>query len=268
MQPAGDDDWSPAVMNRPFTTGDNLWADNDGRAELHLNNAVLRMGPQTSLGFLNLDDHIAQIRFTQGELTLRVRHLDADDSFEVDTPNAAITILREGEYRFNADPDRGTTWTVVRHGEAEVTGGGQAFTLHAGNSAQLSGTDQLAYDVGSAPDPDEFEGWSEERDAREAHLQSARYLPPDVIGYEELDNYGTWRETQRLWRRLVSIGRRGMGAVPRRPLGVGGAVGLDLGGRCSVGIRAGALRPLGLCERRLGMDTRTTGDRRRTSVRL
>ena len=195
MQPAGADDWSPAGMNRPFTTGDNLWADTDARAELHLNNATLRLGPQSSLGFLNLDDRIAQIRFSQGELTLRVRRLGQDESFEVDTPNAAITILREGEYRFNVDPDAATTWVVARHGEAEVTGGGQAFTLRAGNSAQLSGTDQLAYDVGSVPQPDSLEGWSENRDGREGHLQSARYLPPDVIGGEELDNYGTWRET-------------------------------------------------------------------------
>src|SRR5580658_2036804 len=190
MQPAGADDWSPAVMNRPFTTGDNLWADTDGRAELHLNNATLRVGPQSSLGFLNLGDSAAQFRFTQGEFVLRVRRLGEDESFEVDTPNAAITILRGGEYRFNADPDAGTTWAVVRHGEAEVTGGGQAFTLRAGNSAQLSGTDQLAYDVGTVPPPDGFEGWAEDRDNREGRLQSARYLPPDVIGYEELDAYG------------------------------------------------------------------------------
>jgi uncharacterized protein DUF6600/FecR-like protein len=195
MQPAGADDWSSAVMNRPFTTGDNLWADADGRAELHLNNATLRLGALSSLGFLNLDDHVAQIRFTQGELSLRVRHLRDDESFEVDTPNAAITILREGEYRFSADPDAATTWVVVRRGQAEVTGGGQAFTLNPGNGAQLSGTDQLAFDVQVAPPVDDLEAWCEDRDAREARLMSARYLPPDVIGYEELDAYGNWRET-------------------------------------------------------------------------
>jgi hypothetical protein len=195
IQPAGADDWAPAAVNRPFTTGDNLWADTDGRAELHLNNATLRVGAQSSLGFLNLDDHFAQIRFSQGEFFLRVRRLGDDDSFEVDTPNAAITILREGEYRFNADPDAGTTGVVVRHGEAEITGGGQAFTVRAGNSAQLSGTDQLAYDVGTVPPPDDLDGWCEDRDNREARMQTARYLPPDVIGYEELDSYGDWRDT-------------------------------------------------------------------------
>ena len=194
MQPAGADDWAPAVVNRPFTTGDTLWADADARAELHLNNAVLRLNSQTSLGFLNLDDRMAQLRFSEGELLLRVRHLDEDESFEVDTPNAAITILREGEYRFNANPDTATTFIVVRHGEAQVTGGGQAFSIREGNSAQISGTDQLSYDVRYAPEADWFEGWAQDRDAREARAVSARYLPPDVIGYQDLDAYGTWSE--------------------------------------------------------------------------
>jgi len=193
MQPAGADDWSPVDVNRPFTTGDYLWADVDSQAELHLNNAVIRLSSQTSVGFLNLDDNTAQIRFSAGEMTIHVRRLGDDETFEVDTPNAAITILRGGEYRFNSDPDSGTTWVVVRHGEAAITGGGQAFTLGAGNSAALSGTDQLTYDVEYAPDPDQFEGWAEDRDAHEARSQSARYLPPEVIGYADLDNYGSWR---------------------------------------------------------------------------
>ena len=193
MQPAGADDWSPAVINRPFTTGDYLWADADSQAELHLNNAVLRLSSQTSVGFLNLDDNIAQIRFSAGEMTIRVRRLGEDETFEVDTPNAAVTLLREGEYRFNAVPDNGTTWVVVRHGQAAITGGGQAFTLASGNSAALSGADQLSYDVQYASDPDGFEAWAEDRDAHEARSPSARYLPPDVIGYENLDNYGSWR---------------------------------------------------------------------------
>jgi len=195
MQPAGAADWSPAPVNRPFTTGDNLWVDSGGQAELHLNDAVLRCGDQTSIGFLNLNDHIVQVRFTQGELILRVQQPLPDDTFEVDTPNAAITIFGDGEYRFNADPNSATTWVVVRRGQAQITGGGQTFPLNAGNSAQLTGTDQLTYNVEYAPAPDGLEAWSEDRDAREARLMSARYLPPGVIGYEELDAYGTWRDT-------------------------------------------------------------------------
>src|SRR5262245_23819308 len=39
FEPAGTEDWVNAVVNRPITTGDKLWADNDSRAELHLGSA-------------------------------------------------------------------------------------------------------------------------------------------------------------------------------------------------------------------------------------
>ena len=36
FQPGGTGDWVDAVLNRPLTTGDNLWADQNSRAELHV----------------------------------------------------------------------------------------------------------------------------------------------------------------------------------------------------------------------------------------
>jgi hypothetical protein len=43
FQPAGESDWAQAVSNRPMTTGDQLWADQDSRAEVELGSAVIRM---------------------------------------------------------------------------------------------------------------------------------------------------------------------------------------------------------------------------------
>src|SRR5208283_863435 len=195
MQPAGADEWVPGIINRPFTTGDFLFADTGSRAELHLDTAVIRMNEQTSFGFLNLGDQVAQLQLSEGELQVHLRRLGDDDVFEVDTPNAAITLLREGDYMFTVDPNNGTTFLVIRHGEAEITGGGQAFTLRANQSVQLYGTDQLGYDVENAPGLDDFERYCLQRDQREAHLQSTRYVPADMIGYEDLDDNGTWRNT-------------------------------------------------------------------------
>ncbi|MBV8073462.1 MAG: hypothetical protein JO270_26445, partial [Acidobacteriaceae bacterium] len=65
MEPAGIDQWSAADLNRPFTIGDYLYSDQDSRAELHLDVAVIRMGPQTSFGFLNLNDQAVQIKLTE-----------------------------------------------------------------------------------------------------------------------------------------------------------------------------------------------------------
>src|SRR5690348_7418710 len=52
FQPNGEGDWVTAVANRPLTTGDNLWADKDSRAELHVGSTAIRMDGETSLTFL------------------------------------------------------------------------------------------------------------------------------------------------------------------------------------------------------------------------
>ena len=44
-----------------------------------------------------------------------------------------------------------------------------------------------------------------------------------------------------------------LGAVPLRPLGLGAALGLDLGGRCTLGLCTFSLRPLGELARPLGL---------------
>jgi FecR protein len=194
MEPAGVDEWAPAVINRPFTVGDYLYTDRSSVAELHLDNAVIRMGQMTSFGFLNLTDQTAQLKLTEGDMSVRIHDLGANEVFEVDTPNAAITLLRDGVYRIHVDPDANTTFLFARDGDAEVAGGGQAFTLNPGSSASLSGTDQLAFDIQTAPAPDTFDNWCAQRDAHEAQLQSRRYLPPTVIGSEDMDENGIWNE--------------------------------------------------------------------------
>ena len=193
MEPAGVDQWAPADINRPFTTGDYLYTDQGAQAELHLDVAVMRMGSQTSFGFLNLDDRSVQLKLTEGDMDIRLRNFDSDQVFEVDTPNAAVTLLGNGVYRFRVDANGNMSFVVVRQGEAQVTGGGQAFTLNSGNSVTLTGTDQLSYDVEVAPNPDQFDDWCAQRDEHEARLASQRYLPPTVIGYEDLDDYGQWQ---------------------------------------------------------------------------
>ncbi|MBV9304278.1 MAG: FecR domain-containing protein [Acidobacteriaceae bacterium] len=193
MEPAGVDDWAPADRNRPFSTGDYLYTDQGAQAELHLDVAVMRMSPQTSFGFLNLDNQTVQIKLSEGEMYFRVRNFGPNQVFEVDTPNAALTLVQNGIYVVSVDPNANTSYLIVREGQAQVTGGGQAFTVDQGNSVNLSGTDQLAYDVEQAPGMDDFENWSGQRDQHEMHLRTARYLPPTVIGYEDLDDYGGWQ---------------------------------------------------------------------------
>jgi hypothetical protein len=196
FEPAGTEDWVSAVVNRPLTTGDKLWNDNDSFSELHLGSASIRLGSNTGFSFLNLTDNTTQVQLTEGTLNIRVRRLGDDETFEVDTPNLAFTLLRPGNYKVNVDEAGDATVVIVRDGQGEVTGGGSAYTIHPQEVGTFNGTDQIDADVESWDNSsDDFDNWCAERDARIDHSISARYVSDDVIGYEDLDEYGGWRPT-------------------------------------------------------------------------
>src|ERR1019366_7937531 len=151
-----------------------LWADRDGRTELHVGSTALRMSSETALAILNLDDRMAQLSLTGGALHVRLRSLGEGESFEVDTPNAAVTLLGAGEYRFFVDGDRNLTTVTGR--------GGDAFTLHARESALLGGADDtFSSQLNPAAPPDDFEFWCQERDRREEESQSVRHVSRETL---------------------------------------------------------------------------------------
>ena len=192
FEPAGTDEWVDAVVNRPMTSGDKLWADQDGRVEVRIDSYALRLGPQTGFSFLNLDDSIVQVRLTEGSLNVRVRRLDENQTLEIDTPNLAFNILRVGSYRIDVNENGDATLVTVREGQGEVTGGGSAYPVHAGDSVNFSGADQLSADVEGIGEGDDFDQWSDSRDQRWEHSSSPRYVSDDAVGYEDLDENGQW----------------------------------------------------------------------------
>ena len=194
FSPAGENDWVLATMNRPLITGDRLWVDAGARAELQVGSAVIRMSGSTSVALLNLEDRVAQVQLAQGTLNVRVRRLGPQEVFEIATPNLAYSIRRPGEYRIDVDPAGDTTAVVVRSGQAEVYGDGAAYVVNAREAYRFAGTDLSDYEYFEAPRADEFDRWSSDRDRRGA--VSARYVSRDVIGYEDLDDYGSWRVTE------------------------------------------------------------------------
>ena len=194
FQPAGETDWVGAVPNRPMSTGDQLWTDQDSRAEVQLGSAVIRLAANTGFSFLNLDDNTVQIQLTSGAINITVRRLGDDDDFEVDTPNQAFTVFQPGRYRVEASADGSYTVISVRAGEGEATGNGETYTLRGGQRGTISGTDYLNVDVTDIWGPDEFDTWSEGRDHRYDYSRSAQYLSHDVVGYDDLDDYGDWRD--------------------------------------------------------------------------
>lgn len=196
FQPGGQGDWLDAVPNRPLTTGDNLWADRDARAEVQIGSTSVRLNSETSVTFLDLDDNVTQLRLSVGSVFFRVRHLRDGETFEVNTPNLAFNVYQPGEYRVDVNQNGDQTNAVVRRGEAEITGGGNSYRLESGQQGTFSGVDQLSYDVGQIGDNDEFSQWSLSRDRREDSVRSREYVSDEMTGYEDLDEYGQWHNVE------------------------------------------------------------------------
>jgi hypothetical protein len=192
FQPGGESDWVDAVVNRPLVTGDNLWADENSRAEVHIGSAAFRLGARTGITLLEVSDRASQIRLAQGSLIVKVRHVDDEDSYEVDTPNIAFTVSQPGDYRIDVDPDGNRTEVTVWHGRGEVTGGGSSYTVVADQYATFTGTDQVEYDLGQIPRHDDFDKWAVDRDQNEERSDSANYVSREMTGYEDLDENGDW----------------------------------------------------------------------------
>ncbi|HET6181284.1 MAG TPA: DUF6600 domain-containing protein [Candidatus Sulfotelmatobacter sp.] len=193
FEPAGESDWVPAVPNRPMTTGDKIWADKDSRAQIELGSAVIYLNSNTGVSFLNVDDRTAQIELSAGSISVRVRHLNRDDVFEIDTPNQAFSVMAPGHYRVEASEDGNYTVVSVREGTGESTGNGQTYTIRAGQRVTLQGTSSLNAAVENLGGPDDFDSWSDGRDRRYDNSRSAQYCSRDVVGYEDLDDNGDWR---------------------------------------------------------------------------
>lgn len=193
FSPAGDDEWTNADVNRPLTQGDKLWTDNAARAELDTGSAALRVDGQTSLNILNLGERVAQFQLAQGTVNLAVRELLQGELVEIDTPNLAVTLRQAGSYRISVDAS-GATSVAVRSGEAEVTGEGGAYLVKPGQSYRFVGNNLSNYLLSALPAETDFDRWSNERERALTRSASARYVSPVVIGYQELDAYGSWRQ--------------------------------------------------------------------------
>ena len=204
---------------------------------------------------LNLDDRIAQLQLTQGTLNVRVRRLDPNQVFEVDTPNLAFTVRQPGEYRIDGGCRR------QRDDASSCARARARCTAKARRTSSIRGSRIASRAPACAStEPARRAATRRLRSLGDAiatalrHLGSARYVSPDVVGYQDLDAQRHVAHRRGLRQRLVpeSRGRR-LGALSRRPLGWVDPWGWTWVDDAPVGLRRVPLRPLGECARNVGL---------------
>jgi hypothetical protein len=193
FSPVGDNEWIDAQVNRPLVHGDRLWTDKGSRAEIQAGSSAVRMSGQTQLEVLALDDQSTQLSVTQGTVYVRVRTLPEGENFEIDTPNLAFRAAYPGDYRVDVDATGGTTRVTIHSGTGAVYGeAGQSLPLGGGQQITFRARSLAQVDRQESPPQDNFDRWAAERNRHEDQSVSARFVPREVVGYQELDAHGQW----------------------------------------------------------------------------
>jgi hypothetical protein len=178
-------------MNYPLATGDRLYVDQGGRAEIQFGNVTLRLSDATDITVTNVSDDLIQIGVASGTARVTVDALESDDSLELDTPGGPLVVTAPGVYRVSISPVRGTV-VAVDHGAVTVGTGDGATDVEGGHAVALTGDDTLEVSDLDLPPEDDFDRWGADRDRGLAESTSAQYVDRETPGYSDLDRAGEW----------------------------------------------------------------------------
>ena len=193
--------WVAVTVNTPIAVDDRVSTGDRSRAELQLDYAdVLRMSDRATAKVANLTRTNIQVQIGQGLVTYNVLKGN-EATVEIDTPNATIHPLVEGEYRVLVNSDAQTDVTV-RRGVADISTPEGGTHIEQGQMTTVAGTDNPQYRTVSAPGRDDWDSWNNDRNHRINTAQSWHNTDRYYTGSEDLDTYGTWSEVPdygRVW---------------------------------------------------------------------
>jgi hypothetical protein len=189
--PTGAQQWSKGFLNRPLTSGDQLWSDASSRAEVELGGVVVRISGNSEISMLDYSQQGLQLGVGVGSVDVALHDANSNQWFEVDTPQVAMTLQRDGDYRVNVDLD-GTTTVLVRSGTTHLSArSGEGISLRDGQGVVFAADGSL--DVADARTADNFDRWCAQRDTQwQRENAQASYVPDDVPGAEQLNDAGQW----------------------------------------------------------------------------
>ncbi len=217
-EPASANTFVAGEVNDVLTTGDRVYTDAaGGAAELEAGQLALRLGAGTDLSVSALTDTVAQFGVASGAVHLRSFNLVADTEVELDSPDAAVTVLDPGDVRVDVDAAAHTTTVSVLTGRVQVDSPGATQILTAGQRIRLHGGDPamgatLYTEPLALADADALDSFSGTRDSAYSSGTDAisGYVSPDTVGGADLAGAGAWDASDDgpIWYPVVATGWR------------------------------------------------------------
>lgn len=195
-------DWTRAVVNTPLTSGDSIWNEPGARSEISVAGSRVRLDAATQLDLLAIDDTQTRLQLAQGRADIRTFAMDTRQPYQIVTPRGTVTLLQRGDYYIEAGSTDGPTRLGVRSGAAQIESlNGQVLAVRPNEIGEIfddGGMPQLRT-IRTAPPPMP-PAWAV-RD-RQLSYDQPPYIHAEMVGYEDLNAYGTWEmdpEYGRVW---------------------------------------------------------------------
>jgi hypothetical protein len=182
-----------AALNAPVMGGDALAVGHNAAVELQFDSAhFARFAGDTDAQIAGMDGTAGpQIQISRGLVTWRVLR-NSTLQAEVQTPLVSVRPVGLASVRVEVTGDGGAKITV-RHGEAEVRTAKGAERVRTGDLMIVRGTAaEPEFQVVRAPAIDQWDDWSDKRDGYLTRSTSPAHVSADIVGAEDLDNYGRW----------------------------------------------------------------------------
>jgi hypothetical protein len=191
----GDQGWSQAQLNMAIEAGDAIYAGDGATVEIQVGpRTFLRLTANTQVSIVRHDAGLLQVSLASGEASLDARDLPQDQMTEIDTANAAFSIDGNGYYRLGFR-DGVTRFFVRRSGHATLElSDGYNRTISPGEQVIVRGSEEMTAELAAAPPADSWDRWNDARTDYYDRAVSNRYLPQDVYGAADLDQYGSWSD--------------------------------------------------------------------------
>ena len=189
---AGEDHWSPAVLNAPVSAGGAFWTEPQALAELEITSSNVWMDGQTEFDVTTLDDAALHASEPQGQAYLHLRALQQGETFTIETPRGTVTLATDGRYAITAGDTQNPTTVTVLDGAAQITGNNISLQVHANQTASITGDTTFEGSVGPLVQ-DSFVSSIEQREQpARAERQAAPPVVAQMTGGQDLGAYGAW----------------------------------------------------------------------------
>lgn len=210
-----DDGWQAAQLNYPVSSENSIWIDGPGRAEVRIGASAIRVGDDSVLDFVLIDEERVEAFLQRGTASIRLRqygNIGISDITRIETNAGQFSLEAGGRYRVDAAADGNETRISVFSGRARFENGDTRLSVDPGKvltvRTQGTATDFRFDNATESP----FDRWALARDQQwdQTHTRYTResVVSPYMTGYEDLDQYGEWLddgEYGRVWAPRVVV---------------------------------------------------------------